>query len=500
MEQKSKSEGYGIIFKTTFLFGFVQVFNILVKVVINKIVALFLGSGGMGVIGLYNSSVNMLKTGAGLGISQSAVRDISEAYASNNRNRFSFIISLTKNVVALTAILGLFLTIAISPYLSTWSFDDNAHIVAYLWLSIVVAINIISEGQLAILKGMRQLKALAKASLYGSIVGLISAVPFYYFFREGGIIPSMFMTAFAALFFSNLFVSRIDYVKIRITIKDTLKESSSMVKMGVSLMVVSFVASLFDLIISSFINHNGGLSDVGLYHAGATIITSYFGVIITSMSTDYYPRISAVHDDNIKLQGEMNRQSETGLVLAFPLVVLFVFLSSFFIKLLYSDAFIRTNDYTDYAMIGTVIIIVSNCMGMVLLAKQASRIFLISVIGQRVVSIVVFVGLYKLLGLKGLGFAYIFHGALHLVTMMLILHHFYAIHLSKRVFVLLFGILLLTVLTIAFRSIDSFVLKYSLGFLSLSIASFTSVYYMKHVMDIDLLLYFKNRFIKNNHD
>ena len=52
MEQKSKSEGYGIIFKTTFLFGFVQVFNILVKVVINKIVALFLGSGGMGVIGL----------------------------------------------------------------------------------------------------------------------------------------------------------------------------------------------------------------------------------------------------------------------------------------------------------------------------------------------------------------------------------------------------------------------------------------------------------------
>ncbi len=496
MENMTTSQGYGIIFKTTFLFGFVQVFNILVKVVINKIVALFLGSGGMGEIGLYNSSVNMLKTGASLGISQSAVRDISEAYAGNDRRRFSFIISLTKTIVRLTAILGLLATIVLSPYLSKWSFDDNAHIVAYLWLSIVVAINIVSEGQLAILKGMRQLKALAKASLYGSIVGLISAVPFYYFFREGGIIPSLFITAFAALLFSNLFVARIDYDKVRISIKDSLKESSSMVKMGFSLMIVSFVASLFDLIISSFINHNGGLSDVGLYHAGATIITSYFGVIITSMSTDYYPRISAVHDDNTKLEGEMNRQSETGLVLAFPLVVLFVFLSSFFIKLLYSDAFIRTNEYTDFAMIGTVIIIVSNCMGMILLAKQASRVFLISVIGQRIVSLAVFIGLYKLLGLKGLGFAYIVYGLFHLVTMISILHFLYDIHLSKRVFVLLLGILSLTILTIIFRSIDNSVLRYSLGALSLSIASLTSVLYMKQVMEIDLLLFLKKRFSK----
>ena len=500
MEHMGKSEGYGIIFKTTFLFGFVQVFNILVKVVINKIVALFLGSGGMGVIGLYNSSVNMLKIGAGLGISQSAVRDISEANSSNDHKRFSFFISLTKNVVWLTAILGLFLTIVLAPYLSKWSFNDNEHIVAYLWLSIVVAINIISEGQLAILKGMRQLRALAKATLYGSLVGIISAVPFYYFFRENGIIPSMFITAFTSLFFSNLFVSRIDYERIRISIKETFIESAPMVKMGFSLMIVSFVASLFDLIISSYINHSGGISDVGLYHAGATIITSYFGVIITSMSTDYYPRISAVHNDNAKLEGEMNRQSETGLVLAFPLVILFVFLSSFFIKLLYTDSFIKANEYTDYAMIGTVIIIVSNCMGMILLAKQASRVFLFSVIGQRFVSLAVFMVLYKFMGLKGLGFAYVFHGTLHLVTMMFILHHFYSIHLNRRVWGLLLGVLLLTVLTIFFRSIDNYVLKYSLGTLSLFLASMTSVYYMKYIMGIDMLLYLKNRLINNKHE
>lgn len=493
MKDNSESKTYGTIFKSTFLFGFVQVFNILVKVVINKIVAIILGSSGMGIIGLYNSSINLIKTGAGLGISQSAVRDISEANASGNRERFSFIISLTKKVVYLTAILGFLITIILSPFLSKWTFSDNAHIVAYCWLAGVAAINIISDGQLAILKGMRQLRALAKASLFGSVVGLFSVIPFYYFFKEGGIIPSLFITAFASLFFSSLFVSKIDHQKCKISWKSLVKESSSMVKMGFSLMIVSFIAYLFDLTISAYISHLGGLSDVGLYHAGATIITSYFGVVITAMSTDYYPRISAVHSDNKKLEMEMNKQSETGLIMVFPLVILFVFFSSFFIKILYSDAFIRTNDYTDYAMLGTVIIIVSNCVGMILLAKQASNIFLISVISQRIVEVFIFIGLYRILGLKGLGFAYIAYGAIHLIVTTSILHHFYRIHLSKRVCMLLAMVLGTTFVTIAVRSIANVYIKYSFGLVFLIFSCIVSLTYMKRIMNIDILMIAKNK-------
>ena len=211
------------------------------------------------------------------------------------------------------------------------------------------------------------------------------------------------------------------------------------------------------------------------------------------MSTDYYPRISAVHNDNVRLEDEMNRQSETGLVLVFPLVILFVFLSSFFIRLLYSDVFIKTNNYTDYAMIGTIIIIVSNCMGMILLAKQASKIFLISVIGQRSVSIVVFIIMYRLFGLKGLGFAYIIHGALHFLVTMFILHFFYKIHVNSRVYLLLLSVLSLTVLTIFFRSLDSIELRYLLGCVSFIVACLTSFYYMKLAMNIDIISFIKSK-------
>ena len=43
-------------------------FNIVMKAAINKAVAILLGTEGMGVISLYNSAVNMLRTVAGLGI------------------------------------------------------------------------------------------------------------------------------------------------------------------------------------------------------------------------------------------------------------------------------------------------------------------------------------------------------------------------------------------------------------------------------------------------
>ncbi|MBO5382222.1 MAG: oligosaccharide flippase family protein [Bacteroides sp.] len=478
---------YGNIFKTTFLFGFVQIFNIAVKVILNKIVAIILGAEGMGIIGIYNSAINLLKTGTGLGINQSAVRDISEANNSESNVEISRIISLTNNVIIYTAGLGIIVTVLFSPFLSTTYFGDYSYILAFIWLSFVVGINVLSDGQIAILKGMRQMRAMAYASIYGSVVGLFAAVPFYYFFGKGGIIPSLIITSLASLLLSNYYVRKINYQKITFSLIETLSQSKPMIKMGVALMLVGFIGSVFDMIIAAFLSRTGSISDVGLYNAGAAIITSYFGIVITAMSTDYYPRISAVHNDNNKLTDEMNKQSETGLIMIFPLVVLFVFLSPLFIKILYTDEFYATNNYTDYAMIGTIITIVSNCMGMILLAKQASNIFVWSVLSQRIILLGIYLLLYHYLGLLGLGISYIILGLVHLIFMICILHKFYKIHLFKNTYILLGFIILITVLTILSRKVDIVCVKYFLGAILFFFSCIFSMIYMKKRMNLDII-------------
>ena len=108
------------------------------------------------------------------------------------------------------------------------------------------------------------------------------------------------------------------------------------------------------------------LQDVGFYNAGIMILNGYFGVIITALTTDYYPRIASISDNNIFLQNELNKQATVSLVLCCPLVVLFLFLLPFFIRVLYSEEFFLTVNFIRVAIWGTLITICSNQVYMIL--------------------------------------------------------------------------------------------------------------------------------------
>lgn len=401
------SSSYTRIFKSTFLFSFVRVFQIVAGIIKNKAIAVLLGPEGIGIIGILSNSVNLLQSGAGLGISQSAVRDISEARYSGDKSRFSRIISLTNKIILFTCLLGCIIAVALSSLLSKWTFGDNSYTLAYIWMGLVVGLNILTEGQLAILKGMRQLRAMAKASIIGSIVGLFTAVPMYYFFGKGGIVPSLIVTSISAIFFSNYFVRKIKYERINQSLNEIKKEASPMVRMGVALMLVGFLGMLSDLIIASYIRSHGGIELVGYYRAGTTIISSYFGIVLTAMTTDYYPRISAVYNDDCRIQEEFNKQSIVGSTLIFPIAIIFIFLSPFFIKLLYTEDFLFTISYTDFALIGTILVIYSDNLGMILLAKQDAKIFIIYSLIHRVIFIPIYILLFNKFGIAGLGLAYL---------------------------------------------------------------------------------------------
>jgi PST family polysaccharide transporter len=489
----SEKSAYKEIFKYTFLFSFVKVFQILLGIVRNKVVAILLGAEGIGIIGILSNSISLLQTGAGLGVSQSAVRDISEANGCGNRTRFSKIIALTNRVIIFTFLLGCLVTIIISPLLSKWTFGDYNYTYAYLLLSFVVGLNIFTEGQFAILKGMRQLNALAKASIIGSIVAVITSVPLYYFFGKTGIIPSLIISAIAGVFFSNHFVRKITYDKTKISIKEICNLATPMVKMGVALMFVGFLGLLFDLIVASYIRSHGGLEEVGYYRAGTTIITSYFGIILTAMTTDYYPRISAVYNINARLKEEVNRQSEVGLILIFPIAVLFVFLSQYFIQILYSKEFIQSTDYTDYAIFGTIFIICSNNMGMILLAKQESKIFILYSLVFQAVFIVIHITSYNILGLFGLGISYTFNIILQFVVLAFINKYKYNIIFEKRLYRQLIIVLTTVLITIILRKIDNIIIKYLLGAIIFIFSCLYSYKSMKKLININLWDFLKNK-------
>lgn len=65
---------YRTIVKATGLFGGTQVFTILCSIIKTKLVAIWLGAEGVGIIGLYNNTVEMISSLTRLGIGTSSVR------------------------------------------------------------------------------------------------------------------------------------------------------------------------------------------------------------------------------------------------------------------------------------------------------------------------------------------------------------------------------------------------------------------------------------------
>lgn len=489
----SNTREYTNIFKSTFLFSVVQVIRIIVSVAKNKVVAVLLGPEGMGIMGIMLNTINLIKTGAGLGIAQSAVRDVSEANIIGDKERFSRVISITQKVVVYTSLFGLAITVLFSPFLSQWGFGNKTQTISFLLLGIAVFFEIFVENQLAILKGMRQLHSLAKASIWGAVVGLVVGVPLFFWLGKEGIVPSLIATAFVVFLVTKYYVSKVEYIKVNVSFKSSISEAFPMIKMGIALMMVSFIGLFFSFIISFYIRSLGGLEMVGLYQAGVTIVTSYIGVVITAMNTDYYPRISAVNKDNFKLMEEVNTQSEVGLLMAFPIIIIFVFLSPLFIDVLYSPDFKQILSYTDYAIIGSVITICSNCMGMILIAKQATKVFLLSVFAQRIICLIIFMLLYQKLGLLGLGFSEIFAGLLHIVLMALIMGGKYNIRFSRRVVMQLLLTIIIVLLSIYIRTFENNYFRYIIGFCIVIFVTIYSLYYIKKYMGLDVLSKLKSR-------
>ena len=89
----------------------------------------------------------------------------------------------------LTALLGLFICIALSPLLSRYTFSWDGHTLHFVLLSPCVALTALAGGELAILKGIRKLGALAAISVYNVLAALVLTVPLYYFFGDTAIVP-----------------------------------------------------------------------------------------------------------------------------------------------------------------------------------------------------------------------------------------------------------------------------------------------------------------------
>lgn len=435
---------YRQIIKGTSIFGGVQIVNIIIQVIRSKIIAVLLGPHGLGIISLLNTTISIIISITGFGLNTSAIKDLANACNSKDEKKISNTTNVLKELIIAASIIGFLFTILFSKILSGITFGNDNYVVAFIFISIAVLFNHITNGNLAILQGMRALKMLAKANLFGSIIGLIITMPMYFLWGVKGIVPSILLSSAISLFVSLYYVDKIKIKKIKKSLKELYLEGKGMVKMGILLSFSSLLTLVGTYIIRVFININNGVSDVGLYGAGFAILNTYVGMVFTAMGTDYYPRLSMLINDNINFKLVVNQQAEIATLILTPIVLLFLLFVDIVIFVLYSKQFILIDKMMYYAVLGILFKAASWSVSYIFISKGDNGLYLINEILKNIYFVILSLVGYKYYGLTGLGVAFSVSYLIYMLQVYIFAKKKY-LFLYNKAFVKMFFIQLLIV-------------------------------------------------------
>jgi O-antigen/teichoic acid export membrane protein len=436
---------YRNILRASSLFGGVQVITILISMIRTKFVAIFLGTSGIGTLTLLNAPLNLIAVITGLGISYSAVKDISGAAGSGDEIKVAKVVKSFKLLMIFTGFSGMLIVILMSPLLSKWSFaGDFSYSYAYALLSVTLLLDAISSGQGALLQGMRELKSMAKATVYGSIMGLFTSIPLYYFYGVKGIVPSLIVTSFSSLAISWHYSRQVRIKDISMKLKDVYIEAKNFIKLGIVFSISSQIGNISRYIIISLISNLGGISDVGLYSAGISFMGSYVGLVFTAMAKDYYPRLASLSNDNIKLKTTANQQAVISILLLIPIVVLFLVFLPLIVKIFLSEEFIGIIPFVNLTALGVIIQSVAFPVGYISFAKGDTKFyFWLEGVFSNLLTIILYISGYWLFGLLGIGVAYIIQYSIYIVILSYFTFKRYNFTYEKEIyFITLFGIII----------------------------------------------------------
>ena len=455
---------YRQIMKTTSIFGGLQVFQIIIGIIRSKFIAVLLGPAGMGLAGLLQAGTGMIAGLTNFGLSRSAIKNISAAQAEGDEEKVGRVIAVFRRLVWVTGLLGLVITLCLSSFLSQISFGNNDYTWAFAILSVTLLVDQISSGQGVLLRAMRQVNLMVKSSMLGSVIGLITTIPLYYFYGSDGIVPALIIAAFTSLFLTWYFASRLSFKKVKINFSSIKSEGKEMITMGFMISLSGIITQLVSYFVRLFISNYGSIDDVGLYSAGFAIVNNYVGMIFTAMSTDYYPKLSGVANDVTKMNKAINQQAEIAILILSPIILVFIVFIKWVIYILYSDKFLSINYMILFAASGMLFKALSWAIAFVFLAKSAGKLFFWNELITNIYMLVLNLVGYYWYGLTGLGVSFLLTYILYAFQVYLVSKSLFKFRIDSELLKMFFvnlGFTVLCLLTVFL--IKSIYFIYSIG-------------------------------------
>ena len=412
--------------------GSSQLATAVVGVVRGKLIAGMIGASGLGITSILNSAAGLVGTVTGFGIPAAGVRAVAAFGQQAGSPGLSETLLVLRRMSWISGAAGaIFLCLLATPA-SVWLSGGSVPPRDFVAISVCVLFGSVATTELAILQGMRAIRALALCRTMMSISGAVASVGVLWFAGTTGIAMAQVGTSLSALAVV-LAIARPHRIQGRLSdARVTLRSTGNLARYGAAFLATGVVGAAVDVGSRWIIIKNVGLSGAGVYTAVATLATLGISVAIATIGTDLYPSICAAGNDYRVVRRQVNRQIEMASVISSPMILMAFLMSGWVLPLLYSTEFSRGERLLQWQLVAASFVICSWPLAILPMAlgRGLLHVLVETLFGALTLPVLYFAS--RIWGLAGCGIAAACVQALHFAVVLVIAVRVWSFRFSLR--------------------------------------------------------------------
>lgn len=390
--------------RSSLLNGIAVVVKVGAAMILNKVLAVYVGPSGYAVIGQFQNALAVALSLGG-GVMAPGITKGTAQYFDDEAKQHLVWQTAVKLTLAATLLAGLTFIVA-SPWMSMKLLDRPDMGTVFIGLGLALPAIAVNNLLLAIVNGKKDVSTYVSANIIGSmlslvVVGALTSVCGLYGALLGiAISPAALLVATGALVSRRAwFKSKFLWGKMD---RGTLGELSGFGLMGLTSAIMAPLAFMF---IRNHLSATLGLNAAGYWQASWKISEIYLMLVTLTLSMYYLPRLA-----EIKARTELLKEIKKVYSLVLPMVIIgaivMYILRDFIIEHLFSRDFAPMRNLFLWQVTGDVLKIGSWILSYIMLGRAMVRTFVVTEVIFALSFYLFTVGFVSVYGLQGVAIAY----------------------------------------------------------------------------------------------
>ncbi|MDO1501270.1 O-antigen translocase [Winogradskyella maritima] len=400
------------LLRMTFYSGISTTVSLVTKLVTNKIIAVYLGTNGMFLLGQLKDFLELAKTTGSFGTDNGIIKYTSE-YKSDNAN-LKPLLNTGFKLHLYASLAVCLLTFFFRQPLSQYLFGDTQYAFTLGLLSVSIVTVALYSFFMAVFNGLKLIKTYITITIISSVLSTVLMVILVMYYDIIGAFYAIALHQVLVLVLCLFFLHRVKgfslkYFKLKV---DPL-HFKNLTKFSLMALVAPLCLIGATLFVRFYLNENLGEDYAGSWEGMWRLSAIYIMFLATTFKFYLLPTFSELSGNALKREIFKVWRLSIPTILLITLTI--YLLRDFIIPLLFSEEFLLINTIILFHLLGDAFKINTWVLGNVLIAKADTKAFIAFQIGWAVVFITLTLFAVNYYGFIGVSIAYFITNVIHFV-------------------------------------------------------------------------------------